>query len=254
MRIKFSVFVILLSVTFALSACKLTDVQPFEDNPTAPPPPTPAETAKPDSMQTKADDGESDKRGPAEPEKPMTPEPDPPPPPPPPPPPQDPPSTGESTGTDTGSGDRTGTAKVEPPPPPPPPPPKEPPPPPPIVDPPPQEPAAPMITDLQTVYFDFDKSEIKNEFKIALRENYEWVKANPGTKIMLEGHADERGTNEYNLALGERRAKAVLAYLVALGADPDQFSIVSFGEERPASFGSNEASWAKNRRVEFTRL
>lgn len=65
---------------------------------------------------------------------------------------------------------------------------------------------------------------------------------------------DERGTNEYNLALGERRAKAVFDYLINLGASPSQFSLVSFGEERPADRGSNEVAWRKNRRVEFTRL
>ena len=70
----------------------------------------------------------------------------------------------------------------------------------------------------------------------------------------MEGHCDERGTNEYNLALGERRAKAVFEYLVKLGANPSQFTMVSFGEERPVASGSNEVDWAKNRRVEFTRL
>jgi len=84
--------------------------------------------------------------------------------------------------------------------------------------------------------------------------NYEWIAENPDVKIQLEGHCDERGTNEYNLALGERRAKAVFEYLVKLGANPSQFTMVSFGEERPVASGSNEVDWAKNRRVEFTRL
>ena len=82
----------------------------------------------------------------------------------------------------------------------------------------------------------------------------EWIAENPDVQIQLEGHCDERGTNEYNLALGERRAKAVFDYLVSLGASPSQFSMVSFGEERPAASGSNESAWKQNRRVEFTRL
>jgi len=82
----------------------------------------------------------------------------------------------------------------------------------------------------------------------------EWIAENPDVQIQLEGHCDERGTNEYNLALGERRAKAVFDYLISLGASPSQFSLVSFGEERPADQGSNEVAWRKNRRVEFTRL
>ena len=82
----------------------------------------------------------------------------------------------------------------------------------------------------------------------------EWIAENPDVQVQLEGHCDERGTNEYNLALGERRAKAVFDYLVSLGASPSQFSLVSFGEERPVASGSNESAWKQNRRVEFTRL
>ena len=77
---------------------------------------------------------------------------------------------------------------------------------------------------------------------------------NPDIRVQLEGHCDERGTNEYNLALGERRARSVLNYLLRLGASPEQFSIVSFGEERPVALRQNETAWQKNRRVEFTRL
>lgn len=104
------------------------------------------------------------------------------------------------------------------------------------------------------VYFDFDKSNIKSEFKMVIEENYKWIKDNPNRKILLEGHADERGSNEYNLALGERRAKSVFNYLIAMGANPEQFIVVSYGEERPASEGHTEASWKLNRRVEFTLL
>ena len=110
------------------------------------------------------------------------------------------------------------------------------------------------IYDLEMVYFAYDKSIITTAFGEALQKNYEWIAENPDVQIQLEGHCDERGTNEYNLALGERRAKAVLDYLISLGASPSQFSLVSFGEERPADGGSNEVAWRKNRRVEFTRL
>jgi len=110
------------------------------------------------------------------------------------------------------------------------------------------------IYDLEMVYFAYDKSIITTAFGEALQKNYEWIAENPDVQIQLEGHCDERGTNEYNLALGERRAKAVFDYLMSLGASPSQFSLVSFGEERPADQGSNEVAWGKNRRVEFTRL
>ena len=107
---------------------------------------------------------------------------------------------------------------------------------------------------MEMVYFAYDKSVITNAYVDVIQTNYEWIAENPDVQIQLEGHCDERGTNEYNLALGERRARAVLDYLVSLGANPSQFSLVSFGEERPAELGSSEAAWSKNRRVEFTRL
>ena len=110
------------------------------------------------------------------------------------------------------------------------------------------------FSEMGMVYFAYDKSEITADFEEVIQKNYEWINQNPDVQIQLEGHCDERGTNEYNLALGERRAKAVFDYLVGLGANPSQFTIVSFGEERPAVYGSNESSWRQNRRVEFTRL
>ena len=111
------------------------------------------------------------------------------------------------------------------------------------------------IQDLNVVYFDFDQSSIRSEFETQLRDNFRWLQQNPGIKIQLEGHCDERGTNEYNLALGERRARAVLSYMIdRLGANPNRFTIVSFGEERPAQMGKSEESWSLNRRVVFTRL
>ena len=122
-----------------------------------------------------------------------------------------------------------------------------------IISAPPEEPEE-VIYNLEMVYFAYDKSIITTAFGEALQRNYEWIAENPDVQIQLEGHCDERGTNEYNLALGERRAKAVFDYLMNLGASPSQFSLVSFGEERPADPGSNEVAWRKNRRVEFTRL
>jgi len=118
----------------------------------------------------------------------------------------------------------------------------------------PVEEVAVPIEELGIVYFDYDKSEIKPEFTSIIQSNFEWLINNPDIRVQLEGHCDERGTNEYNLALGERRARSVLNYLLRLGASPEQFSIVSFGEERPVALGQNETAWQKNRRVEFTRL
>ena len=118
----------------------------------------------------------------------------------------------------------------------------------------PVEEVAVPIEELGIVYFDYDKSNIKPEFTRIIQSNFEWLINNPDIRVQLEGHCDERGTNEYNLALGERRARSVLNYMLRLGASPEQFSIVSFGEERPVALGQNETAWQKNRRVEFTRL
>jgi len=116
-----------------------------------------------------------------------------------------------------------------------------------------EEPSMAMA-DLEIVYFDYDKSELRPEFEATIRRNFAWMQENPGVRIQLEGHCDERGTNEYNLALGERRARTVYDYLVRLGATPQQLTMISFGEERPVASGSNESAWSQNRRVEFTRL
>lgn len=103
----------------------------------------------------------------------------------------------------------------------------------------------------QTVfYFDFDQSTIKSESKAALMAHAAYLAANGSARVVLEGHADERGTVEYNLALGERRAMAVRRFLMANGASAAQLKVVSFGEERPAVMAHNEEAYAKNRRVE----
>lgn len=103
---------------------------------------------------------------------------------------------------------------------------------------------------LKTVYFDYDSSSLRADAKETLRSNADWMKRNPDTKIILEGHCDERGTNEYNMALGERRARAAYNYLVSLGVSTAQVTTISYGEERPADAGHSEEAWAKNRRVE----
>lgn len=100
-------------------------------------------------------------------------------------------------------------------------------------------------------YFDYDQAIVKRAGHMELNKHAEVLAGNRGMRIRLEGHADERGTREYNLALGERRANAVRAYLVAQGATRSQIEVISYGEEKPVDAGSNEASWAKNRRVEI---
>ena len=101
------------------------------------------------------------------------------------------------------------------------------------------------------IYFDYDRSAIRAEYGEILQAHGAWLAANGNRTVLLEGHADERGTPEYNLALGSRRANAVAQALTALGAGSAQLSAVSFGEERPASEGANEIAWSKNRRVEL---
>jgi len=115
----------------------------------------------------------------------------------------------------------------------------------------PPPPAAPAPPPLKDVFFDFDRSAIRNEQKAALNDNAGWLKANSGAKIILEGHCDERGTAEYNLALGERRAKAVKDYLVGVGIAPDRISTISYGKERPFVLGHDESAWKWNRRAHF---
>jgi len=101
------------------------------------------------------------------------------------------------------------------------------------------------------IYFDFDRSDLKPEARNNLKKKAEWLMNNPSYTVMIEGHCDERGSNEYNLALGERRAHSAKKFLVTLGVSPDRISTISYGEERPADPGHNEEAWAKNRRDEF---
>ena len=115
----------------------------------------------------------------------------------------------------------------------------------------PPPPAPPAPPPLKDVFFDFDRSAIRDEQKAALNDNAGWLKANSGAKIILEGHCDERGTAEYNLALGERRAKAVKDYLVGVGIAADRISTISYGKERPFVLGHDESAWKWNRRAHF---
>ena len=101
------------------------------------------------------------------------------------------------------------------------------------------------------IFFEYDRSEVRPEFKAAIEHNASVLTGETGLKIVIEGHCDERGTTEYNLALGERRARAVRKALIEAGVDPKQMGIVSYGEERPAASGSNEEAWATNRRAVF---
>ena len=104
--------------------------------------------------------------------------------------------------------------------------------------------------DLQTVFFDFDRADIRGDQQSALRSNADQITSLPGS-VTVEGHTDERGSEEYNLALGERRARSVKRYLVDLGVSSSKLRTVSYGEARPAVPGHNESAWRYNRRAEF---
>ncbi|MFH1076732.1 MAG: peptidoglycan-associated lipoprotein Pal [Pseudomonadota bacterium] len=103
----------------------------------------------------------------------------------------------------------------------------------------------------EDILFEFDKSRLVPEAKDVLKKKAEWLSQNPATTVTIEGHCDERGTNEYNLALGERRATSALEFLKELGISPDRLTPVSYGEERPLEPGHNEEAWTKNRRDHF---
>ncbi len=107
---------------------------------------------------------------------------------------------------------------------------------------------------LKRIHFDFDKYNIRPEDTEILQQNAAVMKRFPTVKIQIEGHCDERGTNEYNLALGERRASSAKKYLVSLGIEERRISTISYGEEKPLDPGHNEEAWTKNRRAEFIVL
>jgi peptidoglycan-associated lipoprotein len=160
-------------------------------------------------------------------------------------------------------------AKKAPPAPPPPPPPVAPEAPPPAPPPPPRPEVKPVVDEyarlkamsaeeieksglLAPVFFDFDKAEIREQDRAALAKNAEALKRFDFLRVTVEGHCDERGTVDYNLALGDRRAKAAYDYLVSLGVPADRLKVVSYGKEVPVCTQSNEECWQKNRRAHFT--
>lgn len=108
-----------------------------------------------------------------------------------------------------------------------------------------------MAGALQTVFFDFDSSALRNDTRATLEGNAAFLKDNPSVEVQVEGHCDERGGIQYNLALGLRRAKSVKNYLVALGIESNRVTTISFGKERPIAFGHSEDAWSKNRRGNF---
>lgn len=111
--------------------------------------------------------------------------------------------------------------------------------------------AAARATLEEAVFFDYDVSEVRADQQTLLRQKVDILRASPDVQLRIEGHADERGSTEYNMALGNRRASAVRDYLTGFGLSESRFAIVSFGEQRPRESGSNEAAWAQNRRGEF---
>ncbi|NMW18653.1 MAG: peptidoglycan-associated lipoprotein Pal [Chlorobiaceae bacterium] len=112
-------------------------------------------------------------------------------------------------------------------------------------------PPAVIHPSLGDVFFDFDKSELRADAVEQLKTNANWLGENAGRKVIIEGHCDERGTNEYNLALGERRANSAKNYIVNLGVEPVRLKTVSYGEEKPFAEGHNEEAWSQNRRAHF---
>jgi len=105
------------------------------------------------------------------------------------------------------------------------------------------------LREVRTFYFDFDQSTVKVESRPSLAAHAAFLSSNPASKILLEGHCDERGTKGYNIALGERRAKAIASYLVVNGVSKSQIEVLSYGEERPANAAHNDSAWAQNRRA-----
>jgi peptidoglycan-associated lipoprotein len=111
--------------------------------------------------------------------------------------------------------------------------------------------ATPASSPLKDVYFDFDRNDLRADAREILKANSAWLKANPGAQVQIEGHCDERGTTEYNVALGSRRAESVKDYLVTLGSSADRLSTISYGEEIPVCREQTEECWQQNRRVRF---
>ncbi len=112
---------------------------------------------------------------------------------------------------------------------------------------------AEKVKGLNRIHFDFDQSDIKSEYKKTMEGNSKYLKEHEGTKVVVEGHCDERGSEEYNIALGHRRAKAAKDYLVSLGVAKGRLKTKSYGEEKSLESCHNESCWWKNRRAEFAK-
>jgi peptidoglycan-associated lipoprotein len=105
----------------------------------------------------------------------------------------------------------------------------------------------------RSVYFEFDKYDVKPEYRALVEANARWLKANPKARLVIEGNADEQGSREYNLALGQRRAESVSKMMTLLGVRAEQVEAISYGEERPRSEGHDEKAWSQNRRSDFAQ-
>ncbi len=112
-----------------------------------------------------------------------------------------------------------------------------------------EDPNSPLAT--RVIYFDFDSSEIRPDQRATVDAHTQYLASHPDQKVVLEGHTDERGSREYNMALGERRAKAVQQVMLLQGVGADQIKVISYGEERPVAMGHDESAWQLNRRVEL---
>jgi len=103
----------------------------------------------------------------------------------------------------------------------------------------------------EDVYFNFDDATLTSDARMILKQKVSWLRENPGASVLIEGHCDERGTSEYNIALGQRRAQSIKTFMINAGISTSRLSTVSYGEERPVDFANNETAWAKNRRAHF---
>jgi peptidoglycan-associated lipoprotein len=103
----------------------------------------------------------------------------------------------------------------------------------------------------EDVYFNFDDATLTSDARMILKQKVAWLRENPGASVLIEGHCDERGTAEYNIALGQRRAQSIKTFMINAGISASRLSTVSYGEERPVDFANNESAWAKNRRAHF---
>jgi peptidoglycan-associated lipoprotein len=107
------------------------------------------------------------------------------------------------------------------------------------------------VAEVRDIHFDFDKDDVRPHDAEILGANAQWLKAHPDYLVLVEGHCDERGTNEYNMALGDRRAKSTMSFLVGQGVEARRMSVISYGEERPSCTQKDETCWSRNRRAHF---